>query len=330
MAGHDWLSCAVTHGSIPFPRRRAVAQQGPPSSRSGRVPAADPPGRGRPGDGYPGDDEEYPPWAVPRRAGQDERERRPDDPRPPGGQDAAGDGGSRRRRPSRSARAAARRTRRKYIWGGAVAAVLVIAAGVGYQLLHRSAPRPAAGSLVTTFLPGELRSVPDACSAVTPATLQAYLPGPRRTVAPKSLDGSAQSLCDWTLDARPLYRVLEVTLQAYSPSGLASGNGSATAAAKDAYAQARQQLTHPVKASHLPPAALTPVPGLGGGAFAAVQLPRAGPTNLVTVVLRSRNVLITVVSEGPANRRGGYSPASPAQLQAAAAAAARDILAHLP
>jgi hypothetical protein len=293
------------------------------------MPAADPPGRGRSGGGYPGDDEEYPPWAVPRRAGQDGRERRPDDPRPAGGQAAAGDG-SRGRRASRSARAAARRTRRKYIWGGALAAVLLLAAGVGYQLLHRSAPRPAAGSLVTTFLPGELRSVPDACSAVTPATLQAYLPGPRRTVAPRSLDGSAQSLCDWTLDARPLYRVLEVTLQAYSPSGLASGNGSATAAAKDAYAQARQQLTHPVKATHLPPAVLTPVPRLGRSAFAAVQLPRAGPTNLVTVVVRDRNVLITVVSEGPASRRGSYSPASPPQLQAAAAAAARDIMAQLP
>jgi len=49
----------------------------------------------------------------------------------------------------------------------------------------------------------------------------------------------------------------------------------------------------------------------------------------VTVVVRDRNVLITVVSEGPAGRQGGYSPAPPPQLQAAAAAAARDILAHL-
>jgi hypothetical protein len=298
------------------------------------MPASDPPGRGWPGDGSPGGDEEYPPWAgpaaMPGWAGQDEREGGPDRPGPPGGQSAAGDGGPPARRPSRSARAAARRTRRKYIWGAAVAAVLLIAAVAGYQLLHRSTPKPAAGSLVTTFLPGEFQSVPIACTAVTPATLQAYLPGPRRTVAPRSLDGSAQSLCDWTLDARPLYRVLEVTLQAYSPSGLASGNGSATFAARDAYAQAGQQLTHPVKASHLPPALLTQIPGLGSAAFAAVQLPRPGPTNLVTVVVRDRNVLITVVSEGPAGRRGGYSPASAPQLQAAAAAAARDILAHLP
>ena len=261
------------------------------------MPAAGRPRRDWSGGSQPGD-EEYPPWAgpadVPGWAGQDVRQRRPDHPSPPGGQDVTGDGGPRS------------------------------------QPSGRSAPHPAAGSLVTTFLPGEVQRVPDACTAVTPATLQAYLPGQRHTVAPRSLDGSAQSLCDWTLDARPRYRVLEVTIQAYSPSGLASGNGSATAAARDAYALARQHLTHPVKATHLPPATLTWVAGLGSSAFAAAQLPRPGPTNLVTVVVRDRNVLITVVSEGPADHQGGYSPASPPQLQAAAAAAARDILAHLP
>jgi hypothetical protein len=207
--------------------------------------------------------------------------------------------------------------------------VVLIAAGVGYELLQPPAPKPSAGSLVTTFLPGEFRTVPDACTAVTPATLQAYLPGHRRTVAPRSLDGSAQSLCDWTLDAKPLYRVLEVTVQAYAPSGLATGDGSATFAARDAYAQAGQQLTHPLKATHLPRAVLSQIPGLGSSAFAAVQAPRAGPTNLVTVVVRDRNVLITVVSEGPASRRGGYTPTAAPQLQAAAVAAARDILPHL-
>ncbi len=297
-----------------------MAQQGPPSSRSGRVP---PPG-------YPGDDEEYPPWAGPqvelRRDAQDERERRRPRDRPR--QDAAGDGGQQGRRARAAART--RRARRKYIWGGALAVVLLIAAWAGYRLLRHSAPGPATGGLVTSFLPGEFRTVPDACTAVTPATLRAYLPGHRRTIAPRSLDGSAQSLCDWTLDAKPLYRVLEVTVQAYSPSGLASGDGSATFAAGDAYAQAGQQLTHPPKATHLPRAALSRIPGLGSSAFAAAQLPRAGPTSLVTVVVRDRNVLVTVVSEGPAGRRGGYTPAAAPQLQAAAAAAARDILAQLP
>ena len=80
--------------------------------------------------------------------------------------------------------------------------------------------------------------MPNACSAVTAATLSQYLPGRPARGRPESLYGSAQSLCDWTLDAKPLYRVLEVTVQAYAPSGLASGNGSATFAAKDAYQQA--------------------------------------------------------------------------------------------
>lgn len=316
-----------------------MAQQGPPPPRSGRMPASGRPRRGWSGGGQTGEDEEFPPWAgpgvVPRWADQDERERRrlPASPGAPDNQDAAGDGAQRGRLASRRPRAAARarRARQKYIWGGALAVVLLIAAGVGYELIHHSAPKPVTGSLVTTFLPGEIRTVPDACTAVTPATLGQYLPGHRRTVAPRSLDGSAQSLCDWTLDAKPLYRVLEVTVQAYAPSGLASGNGSATFAARDAYAQASQQLTHPLRATHLPRAVLSQIPGLGSGAFAAVQVPRAGgdPTSLVTVLVRDRNVLIKVVSEGPAGRRGGYTPATAAQLQAAAVAAARDILPQL-
>src|SRR5262249_27225194 len=184
--------------------------------RSGRLPAS-----GRPrGDWYDGgyadgDEEEYPPWAgpgvVPRWADHGDRERRRlrdrpghaaggaeagDRGRPPGPGERPG-GGGRGRMPARS-----RRTRRTvYIWGGAFVAVLLIVAGVGYEYLHRPAPPPAADALVTTFQPGELKTVPNACSAVTAATLNQYLPGQRRVVTPKSLYGSAQSLCDWTLDA---------------------------------------------------------------------------------------------------------------------------------
>jgi len=239
-------------------------------------------------------------------------------------------------RPGRSARGRAQaRSRRgrqaKYIWGGAFVAVLLIVAGVGYEYLHRPSPPPAPDSLVTTFQPGELKSVPNACTAVTAATLNQYLPGNRHTVAPQSLDGNAQSLCSWSLDAKPMYRVLEVTVQAYAPSGLATGNGSATFAAKDAYQQARLLKMHPPKATHLPRATLTPVPGLGSSAFAALQVPPAGgdPTNLLTVVIRDRNVLITVVSQGPARARRGYAAVPPSQLQAAAVAAARDIVARM-
>jgi hypothetical protein len=233
---------------------------------------------------------------------------------------------------SRRAASRARRARQsKYIWGGALVLVLVIVAGVGYVFLHRSHPKPVTAGLVTTFQPGESRTVPNACSAVTPATLNQYLPGTRRTVRPRSLYGSAQSLCDWSLDARPLYRVLEVTVQAYAPSGLASGDGSATFAARDAYAQASQDKLHPPKATHLPKATMSQIPGLGSSAFVALQVPSAGgdTTNLLTVVVRDHNVLITVVSEGPARSGRGYAPVSAAHLQAAAVAAARDIIARL-
>jgi hypothetical protein len=328
-----------------------VVQQGPPPPRSGRLPASGRP-RNWPDDDYTDNDEEYPPWAgpgtAPRWADHGDRERRQRRDRPgrtgaeaeaahhgrrSGPADPVGPAGSperddRGRRPA----ARARRGRRAlYIWGGAFVAVLLIVAGVGYVYLHQSSPRSATDSLVTTFQPGELKTVPNACSAVTAATLDQYLPGKWRVVAPKSLYGGAQSLCDWTLDARPRYRVLQVNVRAYPPSGLASGNGGATFAAKDAYQQAGQLKTHPPRATHLPRATLSQVPGLGNSAFAALQVPSAGgdTTNLLTLVVRDHNVLITVISQGPARPRGGYARVSPSQLQAAAVAAARDVLAQV-
>ena len=332
-----------------------MVQQGPPPPQPGRVP----PGRTRrdwSDDDYSDDGEEYPPWAVPgtvpRRADHDERERRrprdrpgdtaweadtehqarrraPDGEAPPDGKaPSAGHGRSAHGRPAASAR---RGRRTAYIWGGAFVAVLLIVAGVGYAYLHRPRPQPAPESLVTTFQPGEFKTVPNACSAVTAATLNQYLPGSRRVVTPRSLYGSAQSLCDWTLDAKPLYRVLEVTVRAYAPSGLASGTGSATFAAKDAYQQASLAKTHPPRATHLPKATVFKLPGLGSSAFVALQVPSAGgdKSNLLTVVVRDRNVLITVVSQGPARARGGYQPVSSPALQAAAVTAARDVLARM-
>ena len=269
-----------------------MVQQGPPPPRSGRLPASGRP-RGWSDDDFADDDEEYPPWAgpgiVPRWVDHDERESRRLHDGP--GREAGEDTGNRGRRgrpaagrpapaarPARNARGrAAARTRqgrrRAYVWGGALVAVLLIVAAVGYEFFHRPSPAPAPESLVTTFQPGEFKTVPNACVTVTAATLNQYLPGNRRTVAPQSLYGSAQSLCSWTLDAKPLYRVLEVTVRAYAPSGLASGNGSATFAAKDAYQQAGLQLTHPPKATHLPRASLTPLAGIGNSAFVALQVP---------------------------------------------------------
>jgi hypothetical protein len=231
---------------------------------------------------------------------------------------------------SRSRKAAARSRRRSritWVWAGAAVAVVLIVAAVVVKLSgHQAAPVSNDG-FVTTFQRGELKTVPNSCTAVTSATLGQYLPGKRRMVAPRSLNGSAQSLCNWTLDAPPVYRVLEVNTQAYSPSGLATGNGSATNAAIDAYQQAAATMRHPLRATHLPPATVTELHGLGTAAFAALQvvLARGLSTDLETVVARDHNVVITVVMQGPHARSGRYRAASQSELQSGAIAAATDI-----
>jgi hypothetical protein len=213
-----------------------------------------------------------------------------------------------------------------------VVVVVVIAGGTLLLLTRKHTPAPLPGQIVSSFLPGEFQTVPNACSAVSTATLDQYLPGQRTKVVPSSLDGSSDSLCDWTLDARPLYRLLDVEAQAYAPNGLASGNGSATFAAIDAYQQAVAEKANPPKASHLPKATVTTIRGLGTAAFSAFQVSTTGgdDTDLLTVVVRDRNVLITVMLEGlDHSSTGGYGPVSASQLRTGALAAARDILARV-
>ena len=225
-----------------------------------------------------------------------------------------------------------RRSRIVWVWGAAAVVVAVIAAVLLFSLGGgQPAKKASSAGLVTTYQPGEFKTVPSACTAVTPATLGQYLPGNRRMVAPHSLDGSAQSLCNWTLDAPPVYRVLAVTVQAYAPSGLATGNGSATSAAVDAYQQALQAKRHPARDTHLPVALVTQVSRLGTTAFAALQVVQArpDPTDLETVVARDRNAVVTVVFQGPHAHTGRDGPVSPVLLQAGAIAAARDIVSQL-
>lgn len=330
-----------------------MAEQGSPPPRSGRLPTA-----GRRGDSRAtgrrywdesaGADEENLPWAgpgvTPRWADQDARQRRVPARQGalPGGHarnDVRAATGTRQddepghtgwEPGSRSRKAAARSRRRSritWVWAGAAVAVLLIVAAVVVKLTgHQAAPVSHDG-FVTTFQRGEFKTVPNSCTAVTSATLSQYLPGKRRMVAPRSLNGSAQSLCNWTLDAPPLYRVLSVNAQAYSPSGLATGNGSATQAAVDAYQQDLATLRHPLRATHLPPATVIELHGLGTAAFAALQIVQARgiSTDLETVVARDHNVVITVVLQGPHARSGRYDPAFQSVLQSGAMAAATDI-----
>jgi hypothetical protein len=340
-----------------------VAEQGSPPPRSGRLPAAgrrgEPRAAGRRYWDEPADtDEETPPWAgpgvTPQWADQGARQRRaqarPDTGSGAGpavGGDADGQAATWQDedtdRPgwaaepgpgSRSRKAAARSRRRSritWVWGAAALAVVLIVAGVLFLTGRHEAAPVSNGGFVTTFQPGEFKTVPSACTAVTSATLNQYLPGKRRMVAPHSLDGNAQSLCNWTLDAPPVYRVLSVTAQAYAPSGLATGNGSATFAAIDAYQQALATMRHPLRTTHLPVATVTPLHSVGTVAFAALQIVRARglATDLETVVARDHNVVVTVVMQGPHARSGRYHAAQQSELQSGAIAAAKNVVASL-
>jgi hypothetical protein len=328
-----------------------VAQQGPHPPRSGRLSA--------PGSGPSWDDasdlggEDLPPWAglavqpqwaggrrhgpAPRRPAAGQRPASPEEAWETGGWEPGPDEpppGAAKARPrprGRQAAARARRTRRSiYRWGGLL--VLAAAAGLGTWLLvgGHSSPGRVPDAIVTNFLPGEFHTVPNVCTAVTARTLGQYLPGKRTVASPSTLNGGSGSLCSWTLDAKPTYRLLNVQAQAYAPNGLASGDGSATFAAIDGYGQALRQKTRPPGATHLPRATITAIPGLGSKAFAAYQQATSASltTDLVTVVVRDRNVLVTAVLQGDASPQG-YGPVPVAQLRAGAIAAARDVLAQL-
>jgi hypothetical protein len=195
---------------------------------------------------------------------------------------------------------------------------------VALVLLLSGRPGPAdvtPGALITTFLPGELQRVPNACHSVPAATVRQYLPGQPKVTSPLAVNGSAESACNWTIDSPPVYRLLELNMIAYAPSGLASGNGSATSAATDAYDSTLQATRNPPRRSPDPPATVTPLTGLGNEAFSVVKVFHVGGaiTDVATVVVRYHNVVVTVTLDGlQHSNKGSYGPVSASQLSAAA------------
>jgi len=168
--------------------------------------------------------------------------------------------------------------------------------------------------------------VPNACGTVPAVTVQQYLPGQVRQASPLAIDGAAESACDWTIDQAPVYRLLELNLLAYAPNGLASGDGSATYAAMDAYRQTLQDLQDPPRHSADPRASVTTLSGLGNEAFSATQVFRRGGavTDVATVVVRYHNVIVTATLNGLEHSNlGTYGPVSISQLSAAALAFAQ-------
>jgi hypothetical protein len=121
--------------------------------------------------------------------------------------------------------------------------------------------------------------------------------------------------------------VLGVAAQAYQPSAVAAGNGSATDNAVDSFAIAEQALRAPGKKSALPPAQITPITGLGTEAIRSIQVIHtpAAVNDLVTVMARKRNLVVTVTLQAQA-AGNGYGPADVGNLEAGALAIARAVL----
>ncbi len=336
-AGQELPPWAIPAPARPPKRRRSSPR---PPGEGTRYRGPDP---GRASDSDPGRASEGGRASDAGRVGEDGRVGG-DGSRPDGTGGTARDGGGPRhggghgdeqRLPTTRARATrTRRARRRLrVWGGLAVIAAVIAVIVYVLLPGGSGSSPAkANGFVTTYLPGEYRSVPDTCDSVSAATLGQYLPGKPTRAALPGLSGNSGNQCDWTLDHKPVYRLLQVTAQAYAPSGLASGNGSATSAATDAYAQDLQGAAHPARKTHLPAARITTIRGLGSTAFSAFQVIKAGgdTTDRVTVVARLRNALVIAEFSGLDHAvPGGYGPVSPGQLGAGGVAAARDVLAKI-
>jgi hypothetical protein len=233
---------------------------------------------------------------------------------------------------SRDERRGERRRHRRWL----IAAALVVAVAVGATVyLLEGGPGAANlgfGSFVTKFLPGELQQVPNPCQTVPAATLNQYMPGKLKQAAPPLNSGDSTE-CTWTLDSAPTYRVLQVQLQAYSPSGLASGNGSATFAAQDAYESLENGFLKPGANSGQPKAAVADLSGMPGGtqtsAFQATQVYKRGgtTTDVANVLVRYRNVIVTVVVDGLDQTSNGkkYGPVSLSDLTAEAKAVATEM-----
>lgn len=237
---------------------------------------------------------------------------------------------------SRDERRGDRRKRRRLLIAGGAAIALAIAATVYLLSGGPGAANLGFGSFVTNFLPGELQQVPDPCSSVPAATLKTYMPGTLKQAAPP-LNSGANTACTWTLDNAPTYRVLEVQLDAYSPSGLASGNGSATFAAEDEYQSAENGFTTPGPKSGQPKAVVTDLTGMPGGsqtsAFQATQVFARGgaTTDVANVLVRYRNVIITVTVDGLDQSSSGkkYGPVAMSELTTAANTVAKEMASQI-
>jgi len=232
---------------------------------------------------------------------------------------------------SRDDRRADRRKRRRMLFAGGGVAIVAIGVAAYFLVGSGSSATPGFGNLITSFLPGELQTVPDACSTVPATTLNEYLNGTRKVAEPP-LNTGANTECTWTVDNPPTYRVLEVQIEAYSPSAL-YGNGSATDAAELNYESFEQSYAKPGPKSGEPTAAVSDLSGMPGGtetsSFLATQVfnREGAKTDVANVLVRYRNVIITVVVDGLDQSSGAkkYGPVSMSDLSSVAQTVARQV-----
>lgn len=362
------------HAARPGAHRYPVAGGGQGYPPGGGYGAGQQAGGGYPGGGFPGDgyagggyggqEQGSPPWGpeqpwagqqtgqtdlaqspryqqqAPVVPQQERTARRQDDEAPswaePDSDEAFSERWHRRGLQARDEQRQGRRKRRRLLIAAGAVLALAVAATVYLLEGGPGAANLGFGNFVTTFLPGELQQVPDPCTTLPAATLRQYMPGTLKEAAPP-LNSGANTECTWTLDSAPTYRVLEVQLQAYSPSGLASGNGSATFAAEDAYESFENGFTSPGPKSGQPKATVTDLSGMPGGsetsAFQATQVFNRGgaTTDVANVLVRYRNVIITVVVDGLDQTSGGkrYGPVAMSDLTAEANAVASEMAAQI-
>jgi hypothetical protein len=198
---------------------------------------------------------------------------------------------------------------------------VVILAGVGYFI---SRPSPPPRPYVTTLQKGEYSTTPNACRVIPVTALSQYLDGtPSKGV--QSSTGEGKSECTYQFDVKPTFRVLDVTIAAYTPSLIAPGNGSATSYASYIFGQTKQVLVQPPKHTPEPPAKITSAGGLGQESFTALQVYHVGSVqDRATVLALWHNVLITASLWATAS--GGFGPVSIPQLEADAFQVARQAL----
>ncbi len=245
----------------------------------------------------------------------------PDEPIP-----AGAPGGGRPQRTRRSGRRAAaarlRKSRRRVLrWSGIAVVLCIVAAGAALILTHKTTPKLP---YVTSLLHGEFKSVPDACTALSPAVIGQYLPGSHTTVQP--LATSTDSECSFTVDGNHNFLILTLGAESYQPFAAATGNGSASQNALDNFAVARALLADPPKHSAVPKAVISPLTGIGQRAFLAIQVEHTGgiARDVATVTVLERNDVLTVSMSAQENR--GFGPVPIGTLQADAQAVAGSLL----